>query len=58
MPRRQAVRKLSDDDVAKAAELYASGLSLARIAAAFGVHEATLTRELRAACVPIRPRWG
>ena len=58
IPGRRIVRKPCDDQVLKAAELYERGLSLARVAAAFGVHEATLTREFRVTGMPIRPRRG
>lgn len=56
--RRRSIRKLSAADVAEAANRYQSGLSLAAVAEAFNVNEATLTREFRAANFPIRLRKG
>lgn len=56
--RRQSIRKLSDASVAQAANLYAQGLSLARVAKEFGVSEGTITREFRSIGLLVRPRNG
>jgi Helix-turn-helix domain len=53
---RRSPRKLTDDLVAEAAHRYASGETLAEIAGIFDVAPSTLTRELRLAGIPIRPR--
>ena len=51
-------RRLSDANVAQAAELYAAGQSLATIAARFRVDAKTVHREFRKAEIPTRPRQG
>ena len=56
-PRRQG-HKMNDDSVTVAVQRYEGGLSLAAVAAEFGVHQPTLARELRAAGMPLRPRNG
>jgi transposase-like protein len=60
VPRRRSARKMSDPLVARAAERYSQGLSVADVASEFGVHARTLAREFRRAGIVIRPRrgWG
>jgi AraC-like DNA-binding protein len=58
VPRRPNVRKLTDQQVARAAELYATNLSLVKVAAHFGVNPATIRREFAVAGIPVRPRRG
>jgi DNA-directed RNA polymerase specialized sigma24 family protein len=58
MPRRGNGRKLTDDDVAKAARLYASSLSLAEVAERFNVTARTVREGLVKAGERIRPRRG
>jgi AraC-like DNA-binding protein len=55
---RRSVRKLTDQEIGRAAIEYRSGLSLKTVAADVGVDPSTLTREFRRAGVPIRPRRG
>ena len=50
--------KLSAKDVARAADLYRDGLSLAAIGHGFGVNASTVGKALRRADVQIRPRRG
>jgi hypothetical protein len=56
--RRINVRKLDDHQVAIAADLYRAGKSLVTVAQHLGVNASTIARELRAACVELRPRRG
>ena len=51
---------MTDALVTQACERYDQGLSLADVAAEFGIHERTLAREFRRVWIPIRPRrgWG
>jgi AraC-like DNA-binding protein len=58
VPRRRAVRKMTDSLVADAALIYRGGHSLKTVAAEFNVDTRTLSREFRKAGVPIRPRRG
>ena len=51
-------RKLTDEQVAQAAALYATNLSLATIAKRFKVDSGTIRREFMLADFPIRPRRG
>jgi hypothetical protein len=54
--RRRSPRKLTDQMVIDAAHCYASGKTLAEIAATFDIAPSTLTRELRLADIPIKRR--
>jgi hypothetical protein len=60
--RRRNVRKLTDDDVQRAAHMYRSGASLIEVGERFAVDASTLGRELDRAGVrrrpPGRPRSG
>lgn len=56
--RRRNPRKMTDAKVRAAAERYNTGLSLASVAAEFGVCEHTLRREFECAGVSTRPRPG
>ena len=60
VPRRRSARKMSDPLVARAADRYSEGLSVADVASEFGVHARTLAREFRRAGIVTRPRrgWG
>ncbi len=58
IPRRPNVRKMTDTQVDEATRIYQGGLSLQRTAEHFSVSQTTITRELTAAGVPIRPRRG
>ena len=58
MPRRPNVRKLTDEQVARAAELYATNLSLENVAKKFDINPTTLRREFGQAGVPTRLRRG
>jgi transposase len=58
VPRRQTAPKLSAKDVARAADLYRDGLSLAAIGHRFGVNASTVGKALRRVDVQIRPRRG
>lgn len=51
-------RRMTDDDVRLAADLYRSGESLAMLGRRFGVCDSTVLREFRKAGVPTRPRQG
>ena len=53
---RRPMRKLTNSDIVKAAGQCRLGPSLATVAAEYGVHGSTITREFRAAGVPVRPR--
>jgi transposase-like protein len=53
---RRSPRKLTDVDVIDAAQRYLSGGTLAEIAQRLGVSPSTLSRDLRGAGVPIKPR--
>jgi transposase-like protein len=54
--RRRNPRKMTDAMVRDAAERYENGLSLAAVAAEFGVCDRTLRREFENAGVPVRLR--
>ena len=56
--RRAHVRKLTDEQVVRAAKLYATGLSLAAVGSRLGVDGQTIRKEFRTAGVPVRPRIG
>ena len=56
VPRRPAVRKLTDQDVVLAGQLYTAGDSLATVGRHFGVHGETLRREFKKSGVQVRPR--
>ena len=56
--RRPLVRKLTDEQVAQATQLYATGISLVDVAAQFDVNAATIRREFTKAGITIRPRRG
>jgi hypothetical protein len=59
IPRRAFVRKLTDADVSRAANVYLDeGLSLLHVGALFQVDPTTMRREFARAGVPIRPRRG
>ena len=58
VPQRPNRRKMTDEQVTKAAELYAAHLSLVKVAAHFGVDAATIRREFAVAGVAVRPRRG
>lgn len=58
VPRRSAVRKMTDELVASAALRYGESQSLATVAAEFEVHARTLAREFQLAELPVRPRNG
>lgn len=56
--RRPHVRKLTDEQVKRAGQLYATGISFVHVAEQFGVNAATIRREFAKAGIPIRPRRG
>jgi len=56
--RRPHVRKLTDQLVQKAADLYATGLSLKNVAKQFNVNETTIRNEFTRAGNEVRPRRG
>lgn len=56
--RRRNPRKMTDARVRAAGERYATGISLAIVAAEFGVCERTLRREFTLAGIDTRPRLG
>lgn len=56
--RRKSVRKLTDEQVQAAAEMYSNGASLLRVGQSFGVDAATVRREFDIAGVVVRPRKG
>ncbi|MBI4882922.1 MAG: helix-turn-helix domain-containing protein [Actinobacteria bacterium] len=56
--RRPHVRKLTDELVQEARQLYATGLSLKNVAAHFNVNETTIRNELTRAGIRVRPRRG
>lgn len=56
--RRPSVRKLTDQLVAEAGCLYATGLSLKNVAAQFDVNETTIRNEFTRAGFEVRPRRG
>jgi transposase-like protein len=56
--RRRNPRKMTDAKVRAAAERYATGVSLAAVAAEFEICDRTLRREFENAEIPIRPRPG
>jgi transposase len=58
VPRRGSQRKLTDEDVTAAAELYHQGWSLIRLGQHYGVDDETVRRALRKAGVTLRPRRG
>lgn len=58
VPRRRAVRRMTDRTVQQGASRYRRGESLKVVAARFGVDARTLAREFRRAGVQIRPRRG
>ena len=58
VPRRRAVRKMTDALVADAAAMYRDGRSLATVARESNVDARTLGREFRRAGVLVRPRQG
>lgn len=58
VPRRPHVRKLTGEQVTRAAELYATNLSLVNVAKKFDVNATTLRREFTQAGVTTRPRRG
>jgi len=53
-----ALRKLSDETVAAAYDLYETGLSLADVGKSHNVDAATIRREFIRASLTIRPRKG
>jgi hypothetical protein len=56
VPRRACVAMLTEPDVAKAHQLYQSGLSLAQVGKHFGVHGETVRRAFKKAGLAVRPR--
>jgi DNA-directed RNA polymerase specialized sigma24 family protein len=56
--RRPQVRKLSDRQVAEAAELYSNGLSTVKVAAMFDVNADTVRKALHRTGVEVRPARG
>lgn len=56
--RRPHIRKLTDKQVARAAQLYATGFSLVDVAKQFNVNAATIRREFAKAGIAVRPRRG
>jgi transposase len=58
VPRRPQLRKLSDKQIAEAAELYRDGWSLLRLGKHYGVDDETVRRALRRVGVLMRPRKG
>jgi DNA-binding CsgD family transcriptional regulator len=58
VPRRPRVRKLTDRQIARAAEEYRSGDSLKALGERYGVDAATVRTHLARADVQIRPRRG
>ena len=56
--RRPHVRKMTDAQVAQAAQLYATGISLLDVALHFDVNASTIRNEFTRAGVPVRPRRG
>ena len=56
--RRRNIRKLTDQQVAEAAQLYATGISLVHVAEQFDANEGTIRREFANAGVVVRPRRG
>jgi lambda repressor-like predicted transcriptional regulator len=56
--RRPHTRKLTDVQIAAAAELYDAGWSLARLGTRFDVDSQTVRRTLRSQGVQMRPRRG
>lgn len=56
--RRPHVRKLTDEHVEQAGQLYATGLSLKNVAAHFNVNESTIRHEFTRAGIEVRPRRG
>ena len=52
------VRKLTDQLIKEAADLYATGLSLKSVAAQFNVNETTVRNEFTRAGIQVRPRRG
>lgn len=56
--KRKPVAKLSTDDAAEAARLYANGLSLAQVGKRIGVSVSSVRRALERAGVQFRPRPG
>ena len=56
--RRRNPRKMTDADVRAAAERYATGISLAAVAAEFDVCDRTLRREFESADIGVRQRRG
>jgi AraC-like DNA-binding protein len=56
--RRPHVRKLTDQLVQRAGQLYATGLSLKNVAAHFNVNETTVRNEFTRAGIQVRPRRG
>jgi transposase-like protein len=56
--RRPNVRKLSDEQIEEAAQLYESGLSLEKVGALLDVNATTMRDWLNKAGVTIRPRRG
>jgi predicted DNA-binding protein YlxM (UPF0122 family) len=51
-------RSLGAEQVARASELYADGLSLVHVAEELGVTRGAVNNALRAAGIPLRPRRG
>ena len=58
VPRHQEPTVWDDDALKEAAELYATGLSLADVADRFRIDGQTVANRFRRAGVPVRPRRG
>ena len=58
IPRHHERARWDDDTLREAAAQYATGLSLADVAAGYGIDPQTVANRLRRAGIPIRPRPG
>lgn len=58
VPRRPETRKLTDEQVIEAADLYASGLSTVKVGAIFGVDAETIRKAFMRIGVQLRSRRG
>ena len=58
IPRRNEQTAWDDEKLRQAAELYATGLSLADVADRYGIDAQTVANRFRCAGVPVRPRRG
>jgi len=58
VPRRSEATIWDDNALREAAELYATGLSLADVANRFGIDAQTVANRFRRAGVTVRPRRG